>query len=49
MFWRFLSPPLRGGKEIKKQKQGREIKGKKKGNENEEGGKKGKKGGKKIQ
>ena len=34
-------PPLKGGeKKSKNQKQGREIKGKEKGNENEEGGKK---------
>ena len=40
-------PPLRGGgKKSKNQKQGREIKGKERGNENEEGQKKGKKGGK---
>ena len=43
----YLSPPLRGGeKKSKNQKQGREIKGKERGNENEEGQKKGKKGGK---
>ena len=42
-----VSPPLRGGgKKSKNQKQGREIKGKERGNENEEGQKKGKKGGK---
>ena len=40
-------PPLGGGgKKSKNQKQGREIKGKERGNENEEGQKKGKKGGK---
>ena len=43
----YLSPPLRGGeKKSKNQKQGREIKGKERGNENEEGQKKGKKRGK---
>ena len=39
-------PPQGGEKKSKNQKQGREIKGKERGNENEEGQKKGKKGGK---
>ena len=39
-----ISPPLRGGgKKSKNQKQGREIKGKERGNENEEEQKKEKK------